>query len=146
MTKQSTSKSATVKVYHGYGHMHNLVLYGHVLKGRPSLRGRLTNNIFLNIIDLVQLFFVNPLPGVKVRLHWNDQQFESTTASDGFFKFEWKSDLTVPAGWHPVVVDILDGPERLIGSGEGKLFVPHKTQFAFISDIDDTVLISHSAS
>ncbi len=30
--------------------------------------------------------------------------------------------------------------------GEGKIFVPHVTQYAFISDIDDTVLVSHSAT
>ncbi len=146
MTNTITNYNANIKVYHGYGHMHNLVLYGHVLKGKSQQRGRLTNNIFANILGLIRLFFVKPLPAVKVQLQWNNQNFEATTRADGFFKFEWVSDESVPAGWHPVTVTLAQPDLSLAIKGEGKLFVPHKTQYAFISDIDDTVLVSHSAS
>jgi phosphatidate phosphatase APP1 len=70
----------------------------------------------------------------------------STTGSDGFFKFEWQSVTVISAGWHQVVVYLLNAQGLKTASGEGKIFVPHSTQYAFISDIDDTVLISHSAT
>lgn len=89
---------------------------------------------------------VRPLPGRKVRLVWGSQQIESKTAKDGFFKFEWKSEEHMPAGWHPVTVQLLDEGNNVTGHGQGKIFIPHITQLAFISDIDDTVLISHSAT
>lgn len=146
MTKQPPNYKANIKVYHGYGHMHDLVLYGHVLKGKSRQRGPLSHNIVTNIIGLLRLFFVQPMADVKVRLQWNDQQLETTTRYDGFFKFEWASDLTVPAGWHPVTVSLVQDQTETSIIGEGKLFVPHKTQYGFISDIDDTVLVSHSAS
>jgi phosphatidate phosphatase APP1 len=78
-------------------------------------------------------------------LQWQNQQLHSTTEKDGFFKFEWPSISPIQAGWHVITVYLLDDAEQIINTGEGKLFVPHATQYGFISDIDDTVLISHSA-
>lgn len=138
--------STTIKVYHGYGHKNNCILYGHVVAGKPLVRKRYTNNIVLNIFHLIKLFFVKPLPNLPVMLQWRNQQLYSKTEADGFFKFEWQSDTTIAAGWHEVVVYLLNEEGLQIDNGEGKIFIPHLTQFAFISDIDDTVLVSHSAS
>ena len=146
MAKSFKYKNATVKVYHGYGHTHDLVVYGHVLKNKPVMRRHYTNNVLLNIIHLLRLFFVKPLAHAKVQLHWRNQLLHSTTEDDGFFKFEWKSENEVSAGWHPVVVDFVDESGSIAAKGEGKIFIPHSTQFAFISDIDDTILVSHSAT
>ncbi len=145
--KEVLSKaSATVKVYHGYGHTHDLFVFGHVLAGKPSGSHRERNKILANIWHTIGLFFIKPVPHVPVRLHWRDQYFYTTTENDGFFKFEWASSTSVEAGWHPVTVDLLDGQGQVKAQGQGKIFVPHITQYAFISDIDDTVLVSHSGT
>lgn len=145
MIKESYQQ-AHVKIYHGYGHKNNLVIYGHVLAGKPVSQSKFTDNVFTNIIHLIRLFFVNPIPNVRVQLIWENQQIFTTTESDGFFKFEWQSFNSVPAGWHPIIVHIVDNEGLIVKTGEGKLFVPHATQYGFISDIDDTVLVSHSAT
>lgn len=139
-------KKISVKVYHGYGHTHNLVVYGHVFGNKAITRRRHTGNILSNILHLLKLFFIKPLPGVKVQLHWRNQCIHAITSDDGFFKFEWASEDEVSAGWHPVVVNAMDTNDSIIQQGEGEVYVPHSTQFAFISDIDDTVMISHSAT
>ena len=139
------NRATTVKVYHGYGHQHNLVVYGHVLAGEPLLRKRYSQNPFFNIKHLATLFFITPIPNVRVMLQWQQQQLYGTTEIDGFFKFEWESINVVGAGWHTVVVNLLGNEDQIIAFGEGKVFIPHSTQYAFISDIDDTVLVSHSA-
>lgn len=144
MLKKTKDVKAGVNVYHGYGHTDDLLIYGHVLKGRSFTQKIYTDNLVINVFNLIRLFFIVPLPSVKVKLHWNDQIFYTTTASDGFFKLEWKSDREVAAGWHDVNVDLLNGEDQSIATGVGKIFVPHRTQFGFISDIDDTVLVSHS--
>jgi len=136
----------TVKVYHGYGHEHNLNVSGHVLAGKPTTPSKYSNNPIRNILHLVKLFLVKPVPFVPLRLHWESQQFQTKTGKDGFFKFEWTSNTFVPAGWHSVTVDLLDAAGGVAATGVGKIFVPHSTQYAFISDIDDTVLVSHSAT
>ncbi len=135
-----------IKVYHGYGHTHNCTLFGHVFAGAPVKRDYDRSNTWLNIVHLISLFLLRPKSGVTVRLSWNQQQFHTTTAADGFFTFNWSSEQSIPAGWHEVVVEALGEEGFIINSGTGNLFVPHLTQFGIISDIDDTVLISHSAT
>ncbi|AXY78701.1 DUF2183 domain-containing protein [Paraflavitalea soli] len=135
-----------VKVYHGYGHTHNLVLYGHVFKNKAVVQKQYTTRVFTNIIHLLRLFFVKPLLRVKVRLYWQDESFETLTEDDGFFKFEWQSGQEITAGWHPVKVACIGKEEEVVATGEGKVYVPHSTQYIFISDIDDTVMVSYSAT
>lgn len=145
MEKKLHTRNAVVKVYHGYGHTGNLVVYGHVLKGKTFIQKRYTRNAVINFINLMRMFFIRPLSHAQVQLQWHDQYFLTTTDVDGFFKFEWKSDTKTAAGWHEVKVNLLTSEGKIQTTGNGKIFVPHPTQYGFISDIDDTVLISHSA-
>ena len=134
-----------MKVYHGYGYTNDLFVFGHVLGGKPVSGDPYHKSAIPNMFRVVRLFFVQPIPQVRVRLQWGDQFFYTQTESDGFFQFEWQSATSVEAGWHPVTVDLLNDQDEVIARGEGKIFVPHITQYGFISDIDDTVLVSHSA-
>jgi len=88
---------------------------------------------------------VRPYPFVKVKLTFNGQEIYRKTEYDGFFKFEWKANEEVKAGWHTVQVEALTDRDVVIAEGQGEIFVPHITQYAFISDIDDTVMVSYSA-
>ena len=92
---------------------------------------------------MIRLFLVKPVPGHAAVLHWRQQQVRSLTEADGFLKFEWDSLQSIAAGWHPVRVS---SEETGTEAGEGEIFVPHITQFIFVSDIDDTIMISHSAT
>jgi phosphatidate phosphatase APP1 len=138
--------STIVKVYKGFGHENNLVVAGHVLALSSFPTVRYSKSIFRNIFHLLKLFLVKPLGGVPVVLRWNNQQFHAVTEKDGFFRIEWESDTSTPAGTHAVTVDCLDKLGNPIASGEGEFFVPHITQLGIISDIDDTFLVSHSAT
>jgi len=146
MNKVVDHKTAAVKVYHGYGHQHDLIVFGHVFKRLPAERHRYSNNILANIWYLLKLFFIKPLAGMRVQLVWRNGLLEAVTEKDGFFKFEWQSEEEVLAGWHELTVNCLDQQGNIIASGDGKVFVPNSTQYGFISDIDDTVLISHSST
>lgn len=139
-------RQVNVKVYHGFGHEHNLVLYGHVLKRQAPVQKLFTNRVLVNIIHLLKLFFAQPLPRVSLRLYWEDQVFETVSEDDGFFKFEWQSAKELAAGWHPVKVAYLNRQGQEEAYGEGKVYVPHSTQFVFLSDIDDTVMVSYSST
>jgi phosphatidate phosphatase APP1 len=138
--------AASVKVYHGYGHTNNLVVYGHVFRYKAETKQSFSDNLFVNIVHLFKLFVLKPYPFVNVRLTFNNQQVYQKTEYDGFFKFEWRAFEDVPAGWHGVLVEAINEEGEVIAKGQGKIFVPHITQYAFISDIDDTIMISHSAT
>ena len=135
----------SVKVYHGYGHTHNLVVYGHVFSFKAKTKQNFSTNLFVNIVHLFKLFVVKPASFIEVRLSFHNQVIDQKTEYDGFFKFEWAAENEIAAGWHDVKVSALDENGEITVTGEGKIYVPHKTQYAFISDIDDTVMVSHSA-
>ncbi|MEO7767875.1 MAG: phosphatase domain-containing protein [Ferruginibacter sp.] len=135
-----------VKVYYGYGHKHSLTIYGHVFENKFTTGRKYTNNIVSNIIYLIKLFCIKPIAGAKVQLIWRKQIMFAITGTDGFFKFEWKSEDDVTAGWHTVKVNLLDEAGFIVKTTDGKVFVPHITQYGFISDIDDTVMVSHSST
>jgi len=137
-------KTAEVKVYHGYGHTHNLVVYGHVFKFRAKAKQRYKNGLIVNLMHVFKLFVLKPYPFAKVQLTFRGQTIITNAAYDGFFKFEWDAVENVDAGWHNVDVVAFDEKGKEIAKSNGSIYVPHITQYAFISDIDDTIMVSHS--
>lgn len=140
------NKSLRIKVYHGYGHTHNLVIYGNAFKFRARTVQNYSNNLLVNIVHLFKLFVVKPYPGLKLRLTFYDQVVYQTAEYDGFFKFEWKAEKKVEAGWHQVKVEAISEEGETLTECSGTIYVPHVTQYAFISDVDDTIMVSHSAT
>ena len=53
-----SKRKTYVKVYHGYGYMNKLVIYGHVLAGKEIERKNYSHSVLYNIIHLLKLFFV----------------------------------------------------------------------------------------
>ncbi len=146
MNKSVLKNNVTVKVYHGYGHKENLFVCGHILAGKPRKQSKFTDNYFHNFVHILKSFSIKPIADACVQLSWGNQIFYTNTEADGYFQFEWASETEISYGWHNIKIKYLDNDNQIIAMGEGKLFVPHSTQYAFISDIDDTVLISHSVS
>ncbi|ANE53651.1 App1 family protein [Flavisolibacter tropicus] len=134
----------TIKVYHGYGHEESISLYGHVLRVGPKPRKRYNQTFLGNTASLLRLFIVKPLGNVKVQTEWEGKVITTKTDTDGFFHLEWKDEPPLEAGWHEMTVRLVDHPEK--AEGRGALYIPHDTQYGFISDIDDTFLISHSSN
>ncbi len=138
-------RGVQIKVYNGYGHTTRMVLYGHVLKMGPKPMMRYRKSVVRNAIALLRLFMVKPYGGVDVLLRWEGREFYAKTDTDGFFRFEWHDEPPLKCGWHDVEV-VVRSPEGVVHeAGPGSVYVPHPTQYGFISDIDDTFLISHSA-
>ena len=79
-------------------------------------------------------------------MEWEGILIHSKAQDDGFFKFEW-SPVTPPApGWHDVIIKLEEekySKQKIYGSGQ--VHIPFNSTYAFISDIDDTFLISHSS-
>jgi phosphatidate phosphatase APP1 len=94
----------------------------------------------------MRLFMVKPLAGVNLQLRWEGQVFRTVSEIDGFFKFEWSVNRHLPPGWHPIQVEMTDEGGNILTTGTGEMFIPYPTQLGFISDIDDTFLISHSSN
>lgn len=134
-----------VRVYHGYGQNDQLMIHGHVLRLSPLPRKKYRKSVLHNTLALLRLFVVKPYAGVDVCMNWESETFYTKTDEDGFFKFNWKDQPPLGAGWHEVSVKAMTN-NKIIAASKGTVYVPHETQYGFISDIDDTFLISHSAN
>jgi phosphatidate phosphatase APP1 len=137
-----------VKVYHGYGNDTSLVVFGHVFGLSPLPRKKYRQNIWTNSLALLRSFMVSTIPNIRVRIIWADKIIEAFTATDGFYRFDWTPEVALQPGIHTVEVQLADprGDEYPpLATGKGSIIVPHVNRYAFISDIDDTFLISHSS-
>jgi phosphatidate phosphatase APP1 len=144
--KLGLTRETVIKVYHGYGHAEQLVLYGHVFRQSPLPRKRYRQSVLNNTWALLRLFMVRPHPHARVRTHWQGQTLLAQADEAGFFKFEWKDVPPLEQGWHELSVELLGKEDRVLYRGNGSVYIPHQTQYGFISDVDDTFLISHSAN
>ena len=138
--------STIIKVYHGYGHSEQLTIYGHVLKFGPLPRRHFSKSAITNTLALLRLFMVKPYPKAIVQMEWEGEIFTTETDTDGFFRFEWKDKPPLPQGWQDVTVSMVNKNGDIIAQGKGSTYIPYPTQYGFISDIDDTFLISHSSN
>lgn len=79
---------------------------------------------------------------------WNGKWYFTQSEKDGFFRFEIPLEIPVRSGWHEVQVFLLNrrNEAKTKAEGKGTVYIPYKNQYAFISDIDDTFLISHSSN
>ena len=137
----------TVRVYRGFGQAGHITLYGQVFNVSPLGRKKYRKNVWTNAFALLRLFIVEPRANAKVRLNWNNETIEAVTEKDGFFKMEWHPVNAPAPGWHDVEVELLFEHKRsYTAKGQGHIFIPYETQYGFISDIDDTFLISHSSN
>ncbi|HEY1021039.1 MAG TPA: phosphatase domain-containing protein [Flavisolibacter sp.] len=135
----------TVKVYHGYGHNNCLTVFGHVFKRSPFPRKRYRQSFIYNSLALLRLFLVKPFAGIAVQIEWKGKIHKTKTDTDGFFRLEWEDSEPFDRGWVPVMVKAYRH-NLLLAKSAGRIFIPYETQFVFISDIDDTFLVSHSAN
>lgn len=139
-----TSKP-TIKLYHGYGHTNQLMIMGHVFKLAPLPRKKYRKSMVRNTLALLRLFLVKTIANVEIYMQWEGLVYQTTTNQDGFFKLEWKDQPPLPFGWQTVTVEARLN-QQVIAKAEGSVYIPYDTQYGFISDIDDTFLISHSSN
>ena len=136
-----------IKLYHGYGNDKMIIVFGHVLKLSPLPRKNYRSSFLNNTYGLFRLFMVKPYLNVTLHLQWDGIEYEAKTEYDGFFKFEWNTLQPLSPGWHPVKVHLrFPGTDSPPVEAVGEFFIPYKYEYAFISDIDDTFLVSHSSN
>ena len=134
-----------IQLYDGYGHSDRLFVFGHVFKRIATPKNRYTGNVLHNAVDMLRLFLQRPYPEITVRLYWHNQVLETITEKDGLFSFEWDSEKRLDAGWHTMRITAFSSSGGEMKSKEGQVYVPHETQFGIVSDIDDTIMVSHSS-
>ncbi len=136
-----------IKIYHGYGSDKKVIVFGHVFKLSPLPRKKFRKNFINNSYGLLRLFMVKPFAGVDLLLAADGIVCETKSQADGFFKFEFTPQHPILPGWHPVFIRFANKNFAAnCREFKGEFFIPYTYKYAFISDIDDTFLISHSSN
>ena len=135
-----------IKVYHGYGNDEKIIVIGHVLKLSPFPRKTFRSNWLVNLFSMLRLFMVIPFSNAKISIEWQGIVYNIKAEDDGFFRFELFPRIPPKKGWQKVSVRLEEEKYRIHSiQCIGEIYVPFPSQHGFISDIDDTFLISHSA-
>ncbi len=139
---------STIKLYKGFANNKSCSIYGHAFSLSPIKKSHFRNFFLYNAMALFRLFMVKPIKGAVVSLQWKEKRYTAITASDGFFKLEWDYNESPAAGQYEVEVVLLKkGTDNIIkAKATSVVIVPSVRSFSFISDIDDTFLISHSSN
>src|SRR6478735_2085877 len=137
-----------IRLYRGYSNGFDHIIFGHVLELSPGKPNYATKNLFTTTLALIRLFMVRPIPKAVVQMEYEGVMHEASTEDDGFFKFEWKSAIRLEPGIYDVdvVLKLING-QSITNEVQtrGELMCVHENQYACLSDIDDTFLISHSS-
>lgn len=135
-----------IRVYRGFGGAEQLEIFGHVLYWGPLPATKYRRFALFNMIALLRLFLVKPRAGATVKLEWEGRVIEGITQKDGFFHLQWKPVvMPVPGAYH-LEVSITNVESGPVTTAKGVVFIPQRSRFGCVSDIDDTFLVSHSAT
>lgn len=134
-----------IKVYNGFGNVQKIIVMGHVLKLSPMPRKTYRKNWITNFFSILRLFMVVPFPNAKISIEWMGNTYYAGAEKDGFFRLEIFPEQALEPGWQKVSVRLNEKRYALrIIKATGEVYIPSASRHAFISDIDDTFLISHS--
>ena len=134
-----------IKVYNSYGNSKKIIVLGQVLRISAFDRKTYRKNWIVNLFSVLRLFIVVPFSNAKISIHWQGEVYWTETEKDGFFRFEMFPENASLPGWQSVLVKLEEKKYHLQNIQQnGAIYIPFPSQYGFISDIDDTLLISHS--
>ena len=131
-----------LRLYRGYANEQELIVMGHVFKPSSKDDYDFQKKNFKNANSIVRMFRIPTLPNFDIYLNLNGVQIHTKTLDDGFFKFCVPLSNYQDFGWNDYVVSIFYNQKTIIETGS--YIKPHTGNFGFISDIDDTFLVSHT--
>ncbi|CAM3682260.1 App1 family protein [Flavobacterium gelidilacus] len=131
-----------LKLYRGYANDQELIIMGHVFKPTNQTDYDFQKKNFKNARSIIKLFQLKTKSNEDVYLEINGKTIHSKTLEDGYFKFCIPLKNKADFGWIKYSVFIKHN-EKVI-KASSTYIRPTVGKFGFISDIDDTFLISHT--
>ena len=128
-----------ILIYRGVGNFEEVLVRGHYFKKYPIKASLESHSNIQNLKQAVNRFRLQPHKRRQLSIKVYDEEAVVETGADGYFETR-VSHAFKKEGWFKITVeDQINGE-----SAEGSFFVPDLNAPSVISDIDDTVLISHS--
>ncbi|WP_294823875.1 App1 family protein [uncultured Flavobacterium sp.] len=131
-----------LKLYRGYANEQELIVFGHVF--RPNTAGdyEFEKKRFKNAKSIIRMFRIKTIPNADVYLEHNGMKIHTKALEDGYFKFCIPLNKDLRYGWNDYYVSIFHEGNEI--REKGTYIRPYEGNLGFISDIDDTFLVSHT--
>ncbi len=136
-----------IKVYNGYGTREKIIAFGHVLKLSPMARKTYRQNWVVNTFSMLRLFMVKPYTNMQ-SYQWSGRVYYYMRKHKlmGFLNLSGLLQTRrSQVGTTLLYILMREKYATQKISGTGQVIIPFDSTYAFISDIDDTFLISHSS-
>jgi phosphatidate phosphatase APP1 len=136
--------------YRSYGVANELSVMGRVIEQRTEIVTEDDDTWWDNLLNMYRRFASREIGGVQLRITYGDDSVETTTDAEGYFraKLPLSPPLQFP-GWFDVNVALATpgayGKDEVSTKAE-VLIPPADAQFGIISDIDDTVVLTHATN
>lgn len=131
-----------LKLYRGYANEQELIVMGHVFCPTTKEEYDFQKRKFKNARSVIRMFQTKTQANADVYLEWNGMKIHTKTLKDGYFKFCIPISEVSGYGWMEYSVSIFHRQEEIME--KGSYVRPHIGTLGFISDIDDTFLVSHT--
>ena len=137
--------------YRGYGNTTDVFIEGMVIEDKGLTKPQDRHKFWHNILATIKRFSSDEIAGVNVRAKFMGETQVCETDELGFFSFHFNISNKVKQidynKWYMVDFELMDtiieDQQAIVAKGEVRIISPKK-QRMIISDIDDTVLVSHS--
>ncbi len=133
-----------IKLYRGYANEDELIVMGHIFAPSNREAYDFQKTSFKNARSIIRTYRVKTQSNAEVCLLHDGQKIRTKTLDDGYFKFCIPLKKNLGYGWQNYQVSTLYNNEEIFA--EASYIRPHEGTFGFISDIDDTFLVSHTKS
>ena len=131
-----------LKLYRGYANEQELIVMGHVFRPTTNEEYDFQKTRFKNARSVIRMFRIKTQANADVYLEHNGKKIHTKTLDDGYFKFCIPLSKEVNYGWREYFVSIKHDNEEI--TAKGSYIRPFEGNLGFISDIDDTFLVSHT--
>lgn len=134
--------------YRSYGVANQLNVMGRVLERRTEITIEDDDSWWDNLVNMYRRFASREIAGVPLRITYGDDYVDTTTDAEGYYRasLPLSPALQFP-GWFDVNVALTTpaayGKDEVSAQAE-VLIPPTNATFGVISDIDDTVVLTHA--
>ncbi|SIN84664.1 App1 family protein [Algoriphagus halophilus] len=141
----SSKDKVKVEPFLSFGNEDTVFVKGRVITSYKQKRPNSRNSWLKNIIASIRRYSVKSIPNALVEIHLHDQKFQVRTDEEGVFEkqIEVKNPYSVDRLEH-VNFKVLEPEEKINSTWITREVKRFSERQGVISDIDDTVLISHS--
>lgn len=131
-----------LKLYRGYANDQELIVFGHVFRPNTAGSYEFEKKRFKNAKSILRMFLIKTIPNADVYLEHNGMKIHTKAFDDGYFKFCIPLKEQLQYGWTDYYVSTYHEGEEI--RERGTYIRPYEGNLGFISDIDDTFLVSHT--